>query len=89
MSVEDIVSMVKSKGAQLKMIEKKRQLSIVYATVTSNFFTFENVSQKCHMLVGTFVCFESNYNLVRSVHTRFVAKCSAVVAVLSTFRNLR
>ena len=44
MSVKDIVSMVKSKGAQLKLIKKNRQLSIIYSTVTSNICTVLNVS---------------------------------------------
>ena len=44
MSVEDIVSMVKSKGAQLKMIEKKRQLSSMYPTVTNNSSAIMSVS---------------------------------------------
>ena len=30
MSVDDIVAMVKSRGAQLKLKEKKRQLSLIY-----------------------------------------------------------
>ena len=44
MSVEDIVSMVKSKGAQLKMIEKKRQLSSMYPAVTNNSSAIMSVS---------------------------------------------
>ena len=33
MSAEDIVAMVKSRGAQLKLAEKKRQLSLIYPPV--------------------------------------------------------
>lgn len=36
MSVDDIVSMVKSKGAQLKLAEKKRQLSSFQPAVTAS-----------------------------------------------------
>ena len=36
MSVDDTVSVVTSKGAQLKLAEKKRQLSTIYPAVTTN-----------------------------------------------------
>ena len=39
MSVDDIVSMVKSKGAQLKLAEKKRQLSSFQPAVTASSHT--------------------------------------------------
>lgn len=39
MSVDDIVSMVKSKGAQLKLAEKKRQLASFQPAVTASSHT--------------------------------------------------
>ena len=39
MSVDDIVSMVKSKGAQLKLAEKKRQLASFQLAVTASSHT--------------------------------------------------
>ena len=42
-SVDDIVSMASSKGSQLKLIEKKRQLSIIYPMVTTDSATIKKV----------------------------------------------
>ena len=53
MAVEDIVSMVRSKGAQLKMMEKKRQLSCMYPAVTSNSCATMSVSKFYDILVGS------------------------------------
>ena len=41
--VDGIVSMVSSKGAQLKLAEKKRQLSIIYPVVMTNSTTVTKV----------------------------------------------
>ena len=50
MSADDIVSMVKSKGAQLKLAEKKRQLSVIYPALATN----SSFLPKVHM--GVFHC---------------------------------
>ena len=43
MSVDGIVSMVSSKGAQLKLAEKKRQLFIIYPVVMTDSTTVTKV----------------------------------------------
>lgn len=50
MSADDIVSMVKSRGAQLKIAEKKRQLSLNYPALE----TKVSFLLKVHM--GVFHC---------------------------------